>query len=153
MPIKIDIKVVKDEIRPMLVELKKRMGNLRPVMANIGEIALTSIRKNFEQGGRPGKWPGLKASTIKGRLAQGHWPGKILIRHGVSGGLLGSLSYKASPDRVVVSANKAYAAIHHFGGKAGRGKKATIPARPFMLVQDEDWAEIKKLAGEYLLKT
>ena len=153
MPIKIDIKVTKDEIRPMMVELKKRMGDLSPVMKNIGETALTSIRKNFEVGGRPGSWPGLKLSTIKGRLAQGHWPGKILIRHGVSGGLLGSLSYKAHSDRVVLSANKVYAAIHHFGGKAGRGHKANIPARPFMLIQQEDWEEIKRLAEAYLLKT
>ncbi len=88
MPIKIDLKIVKDEIRPMLMELKKRMGNLSPLMKNVGEMALTSIRKNFETGGRPRKWPGLKLSTIKQRTAQGHWPGNILVRHGVSGGLL-----------------------------------------------------------------
>ena len=153
MPIKINIKVTRDDVTPLLARLKEKMGNLSPFMKNAGEVLITSIRKNFETGGRPEKWQGLKASTIKGRMLQGHWPGKILIRHGVSGGLLGSLSYKASPDRVVVSANKIYAAIHHFGGKAGRGHKANIPARPFMLVQDEDWSEIKRMAGEYLLKT
>ena len=152
MPIKIDIKVLKDEIQPMLVELKRRMGNLSPLMKNVGEMALTSIRKNFEAGGRPQKWPGLKLSTIKQREAQGHWPGKILIRHGVSGGLLGSISYKTQSDRVILSANKVYAAIHHFGGMAGRGRKVTIPPRPYMLVQREDWEEVKRLAGEYLVK-
>jgi phage virion morphogenesis protein len=151
--IKMDIKIVKDEIRPMLVELKRRMGDLSPLMKNAGEMALTSIRKNFEVGGRPSKWPGLKLSTIKQRIAQGHWPGKILIRHGVSGGLLGSISYKAYGDRVVLSANKVYAAIQHFGGMAGKGHKAKIPSRPFMLIQPEDWAEVKRLAGEYLTKT
>lgn len=150
--IKIDIKVVKDEIRPMLATLLRRMGNLRPVMKLVGEIALTSIRKTFETGGRPRRWPALKASTIKGRMLQGHWPGKILVRHGVSGGLLGSLSYRAESERVIVSANKVYAAIHHFGGQAGRGRKVTIPARPYMLIHGEDWAEIKRMAGEYLLK-
>jgi phage virion morphogenesis protein len=152
MPIKIDLKIIKDEIRPMLVELKKRMGDLSPLMKNVGEMALTSIRKNFEVGGRPSKWPGLKLSTIKQRVAQGHWPGKILIRHGVSGGLLGSINYKAYPDRVILSANKVYAAIHHFGGQAGRAHKAKIPARPYMLIQKEDWLEIKKLAETYLTK-
>ena len=150
--IKIDIKILKDEIRPLLIELKRRMGDLSPLMKNVGETVLTSIRKNFEVGGRP-KWPGLKLSTIKQREAQGHWPGKILIRHGVSGGLLGSVSYRAESDRVVLSANKVYAAIHHFGGQAGRGHKVIIPARPYMLVQKEDWAEIKKLTGVYLTKT
>ncbi len=136
----------------MLMELKKRMGNLSPLMKNVGEMALTSIRKNFETGGRPRKWPGLKLSTIKQRTAQGHWPGNILVRHGVSGGLLGSINYKAQTDRVILSANKVYAAIHHFGGPAGRGHKAKIPARPYMLLQKEDWLEIKRLAGEYLTK-
>ena len=150
--IKIDIKILKDEIRPLLIELKRRMGDLSPLMKNVGETVLTSIRKNFEVGGRP-KWPGLKLSTIKQRTAQGHWPGKILVRHGISGGLLGSISYRAESDRVVLSANKIYAAIHHFGGMAGRGQKVTIPARPYMLVQSEDWAEIKNLAGLYLTKS
>ena len=137
----------------MLAELKKRMGNLSPLMKNVGELALTSIRKNFEVGGRPSKWKGLKLSTIKGRTAQGHWPGKILVRHGVSAGMLGTLSYKAYGDRVVLSANKIYAAIHHFGGQAGRGHKVKIPKRPFMLIQKEDWEEMKRLAGAYLTKT
>jgi len=146
-------KIIKDEVSSTLSELLRRMGNLSPVMKNIGETVLTSIRKNFEMGGRPQKWAGLKESTIKQRIRQGHWPGNILVRHGVSGGLLGSLSYRAHPDKVVMSANKVYAGIHHFGGQAGRGGKANIPSRPFMLVQDEDWGEIKRLAGEYLLKT
>jgi phage virion morphogenesis protein len=153
MPIKIDIKIIKDEIRPMLASLAKKMGDLSPVMKNVGETLLASIQRNFELGGRPKKWPGLKPSTIKQRLAQGHWPGQILVRHGVSGGLLGSISYRASSDQVVLSANKVYAAIHHFGGMAGRGQKVKIPARPFMLIQNGDWAEIKRLAGEYLTKT
>jgi phage virion morphogenesis protein len=148
----INIRVTRDDVTPLLVKLKARMSTLAPLMKNCGEILLTSIRKNFEQGGRPAKWQGLKTSTIRGRMLQGHWPGKILVRHGVSGGLLGSISYRASSDKVVVSANKTYAAIHHFGGKAGRGHKANIPARPYMMVQNEDWAEIKKLALSYMTK-
>ena len=30
----------------------------------------------------------------------------------------------------------AYAAIHQWGGKAGRGKKVTIPSRKFMPIDD-----------------
>ncbi|MCX8018204.1 MAG: phage virion morphogenesis protein, partial [Rhodocyclaceae bacterium] len=33
---------------------------------------------------------------------------------------------------VGVSGRIPYAAIHQFGGKAGRGRKVTIPARPFL---------------------
>ena len=39
-----------------------------------------------------------------------------------------------------VGTNEPYAAIHQFGGKAGRGRKVDIPARPFLVLtpQDED---------------
>jgi len=54
--------------------------------------------------------------------------------------------------KVVISANKIYAAIHHFGGKAGRGKKVTIPARPYMMVQDEDWREMEAALGDFIIQ-
>lgn len=31
-----------------------------------------------------------------------------------------------------IDSNKKYAAIHHLGGKAGRGRKVTIPVRPYL---------------------
>ena len=49
-----------------------------------------------------------------------------------------------------------YAAIHQFGGKAGRGRKVTIPARPFLPVKSDgsiypaEQAEIIKALNEYL---
>ncbi|HPZ09661.1 MAG TPA: phage virion morphogenesis protein [Candidatus Eremiobacteraeota bacterium] len=36
-----------------------------------------------------------------------------------------------------------YAAIHQFGGKAGRGKGFTMPARPFFELADENMEDIK----------
>lgn len=150
----VEIKVtIEDEgVRETLKNIQERAGDLKPVMGAIGEIVRASIRRNFEAGGRPDKWQPLKAATIFARMRRKHWPGKILIEKGVSGGLLGSLSYQAFPDKVVVSANKKYAAIHHFGGKAGRGGKANIPARPFLMVQKEDWAEIRTAIADYLTR-
>jgi phage virion morphogenesis protein len=63
-----------------------------------------------------------------------------------------SISVRASSDKVVVGTNVVYAAIHHFGGQAGRGRKVTIPARPFMMIQDEDWKEINEVSADYLLR-
>jgi len=151
MPIKIDVRIIKDEIRPMLAELKKRMGTLLPLMKNVGELALTSIKKNFEEGGRPRKWQRLKPSTIIQKRREGHLGAGILVRHG----FLKSATYKAFSDKVIISNRpeaKDYAAIHHFGGKAGRGHKVSIPDRPFMMLQKEDWVEIKRMAGVYLMK-
>lgn len=150
MPVEIKISVDDREIRSLLSRFQARLRDLTPAMKIVGEIVQTSVLRNFEAGGRPQKWAPLKASTILQRLRQGHWPGQILVRHGVSGGLMGSISYRAYNDRAVVSANKKYAAIHQFGGKAGRGLKANIPARPYLLIQDADWTEIQRALSEYL---
>jgi len=57
---------------------------------------------------------------------------------------MNSVSWKATARSVEVGTNKVYAAIHQFGGEAGRkSKRVTIPARPYLLVQDEDIAEIR----------
>jgi phage virion morphogenesis protein len=36
----------------------------------------------------------------------------------------------------------AHAAIHQLGGDAGRNRKVKIPARPYLKLIDEDYAEI-----------
>ena len=39
----------------------------------------------------------------------------------------------------MIGSNKEYAAIHQFGGMAGRGRKVEIPARPYLpLTTDGD---------------
>jgi phage virion morphogenesis protein len=46
---------------------------------------------------------------------------------------------------VDVGTDIVYAAIHQFGGETGRGNKTIIPARPFLGVREEDWAEIESM--------
>ena len=114
------------------------VADLKPLMANLGEIAHASVIENFEVGGRP-KWLPLAPATIK---KKGHT--KPLIASGV----LKNITRKVTENSVLIGvppAAKDYAAIQHFGGKAGRGHKVTIPARPYMLLQDEDLREIDDL--------
>ena len=35
-----------------------------------------------------------------------------------------------------------YAAIHQLGGQSGKGHKTEIPARPYLQLTDDDFAEI-----------
>lgn len=151
MPVGIEVKVHDKEVRDLLADLAGRMGDLRPVMRVIGETMHTSIQRNFEKGGRPRSWKRLAPATIAQRKKEGKWPGRILVRKGTSGGLLGTLKYRPFSNKVVVRANKIYAAIHHFGGRAGRGHKVLIPARPYMMIQDEDLVEINKALSDYVL--
>ena len=141
------VKVDDKEVRKLLGGILKRMGNPGPAMKILGAIVRTSIVRNFEKGGRPTKWKALSPETLKTKKGTA-----ILREQGMAGGLMGSVNYKPFSDKVVISADKVYAAIHHFGGKAGRGRKVTIPARPYMMVQDEDWVEMKAALGDFIVQ-
>jgi len=155
----ITLRVDDSKVVALLGDLKARAGNTRPVMSEIGDIVISSIEKNIEVGGRYSspdswkgggrKWKGLAAATIKQRMKKGYWPGKILQQ---TGSMAGSLSKKVGSNSVTIGTNKIYGAIQQFGGKAGRGHKVTIPARPWIVVQDEDLTEIGHAITAYLMK-
>ena len=50
----------------------------------------------------------------------------------------------------VIGSNKVYAVIHQLGGPAGKNKKTTIPARPYLQLVDEDYREIISAIKMYL---
>ena len=143
----VKIKIDDKKVREMLAGILKRMGDPKPAMKILGAIVRTSIVRNFEKGGRPTKWTALSPETLKTKKGSA-----ILREQGMAGGLMGAINYKPFSKKVVVSANKIYAAIHHFGGKAGRGRKVTIPARPYMMVQDEDWVEMKAALKDFIVQ-
>jgi phage virion morphogenesis protein len=145
--IKLSVTLDAEQAKATLGALSGKMKNMTPVMKTIGQTVRASIQRNFEQGGRPTGWIRLAPATVaKKRKGEG----RILID---SARLKNSIKVRASSDRVVVGTNVVYAAIHHFGGMAGRGRKVRIPARPFMLIQDEDWKEINETASDYLLRS
>lgn len=124
-----------------------------------------SIRRNFKEGGRPQKWPLSKRAEEQ--------RGQTLIDTKV---LMNSITSDATENEAVVGTNVEYAAVHNFGAKKGSFGTVTatirahlrkgvqvrehtrkmnlpwgdIPAREFMLVQDEDWADIREVVGNYL---
>lgn len=121
-----------------LREFAARVEDTEPLMRAIGTLVEESVEENFEVGGRP-RWKPLAASTVK---AKGH--SKPLF----ASGILRNAVMKATKDQAIIGvqpASKAYAAIHQFGGKAGRNHSVTIPARRYMLLQDDDLAEIEEL--------
>lgn len=64
--------------------------------------------------------------------------------------LLTSVQNLTQGTTVRVGSNMIYAAIHQFGGKAGRGRKVTIPARPYMGLSDQDRDDIEMLVLDTL---
>lgn len=142
----ITIRIQSNELDQKLQELIQNAVDRRTLMRRISGIMLHAVEENFARGGRP-KWPQLSQKTIKARQKRGYWPGQILQ---VTGRLAGSISTYSDNDQAVVGTNVVYAKIHQLGGKAGRGRKVEIPARPFLKLTDEDMETILNEVNEHL---
>lgn len=143
MAVEIQVTVEDQAVKAMLARLQERTGNLTPVMRTIGEIVRESVIRNFEEERAPDgqRWkPSLRAMLTRGKTLTD----RAILRN--------SINSRASRDRVTVGTNVVYAAIHQLGGKAGRGHKVNIPARPFLGVRKGDWPEIKAAISAYLMR-
>src|SRR5574344_2126579 len=143
----IEVKLDNKEVQDALIKVAQKCENLKPLMKNIAGIMADSTEENFAQEGRPDKWQELAESTIKKRTKTGHYPGKILQ---VEGQLATSITTYYDKESAIIGSNLAYAAIHQLGGQAGKGKKTTIPARPYLVLTNGDLSEILLLLFKYL---
>ncbi|MBO6181521.1 phage virion morphogenesis protein [bacterium] len=142
----IEIKIENKEVIDRLLDLSKKGENLRPLMKNIAGILASATEENFKNEGRPNKWTDLADVTKKSREKIKKWPGQILQ---VEGQLASSVTTQYDDDSAVIGSNKEYAAIHQLGGQAGRNKKVTIPARPYLQLTDDDYKEILHETEKY----
>lgn len=142
----IEIKIDNKKVEKALLEIAQKTSNLRPLMKNIAGIMADSTEENFKVEGRP-KWKDLSEKTKTARKKTGHYPGQILQ---VSGQLALSVTTQYDDTSAVIGSNKVYAAIHQLGGQAGKNKKTTIPARPYLSLTNEEYEEILSLVENYL---
>ena len=113
------------QIASILDKLANAAQDRTPLMGSIAGTMESAVLQNFDVGGRP-KWLGLK-----------YRQGTPLVD---TENLMNSITSYYDNNVAEVGTNEPYAAIHQFGGKAGRGRKVDIPARPFLVLtpQDED---------------
>lgn len=145
----IEIKFEYRIVQEKLLDIAKRVENLRPLMKNIAGIFSYATEENFKEEGRPDKWLDLVESTKKQRTKKRKWPGQILQ---VEGKLAASINTFYDNDSAVIGSNLEYAAIHQLGGQASRNKSVEIPARPYLKITDEDQQEIINLTVKYIEK-
>ena len=74
-------------------------------------------------------------ATLAKKLKERKLGAKILQDTGT---LAMSIKPSYTANSVSVGSNVKYAAIHQFGGKAGRAHKVNIPARPFLPINARD---------------
>lgn len=152
---------VDDAVSPAMAELARRLGNLTPVMDEIGGALETSTVLRFERETGPdgAKWPPSLRAQLTG--------GQTLTD---TARLRQSITHRADSDSVAVGTNVVYAAIHQVGGtiraKSARGlafrladggfrrvQSVTIPARPFLGVDDDDQGAIADIISDWLSET
>jgi len=151
----------------LIAIMRRNSVNTRPVMAAVGNLVVKSVRQNFREEGRPDKWQ--QSRKPKGRTLLG------------TGALMKGIHYELDNDGTAVTVKtgpQKYAAIHQFGGNTGahdivaRNRKALrftvggmilyrksvhhpgsrIPARPYMLLQDEDVKVIENMMIQHIVK-
>ncbi|KIX32042.1 Mu-like prophage FluMu G protein 2 [Mannheimia haemolytica] len=116
-----------DEIIATLNRIVSKTANKTDLMRNIAGTMESAVLTNFDEGGRP-KWLGIK-----------HRQGTPLVD---TENLMGSITSDYDNDSAIVGTNEPYAAIHQFGGMAGRGRKVKIEARPFLQLTSQDRQDI-----------
>lgn len=140
--------VIKDEEVQRLIEaLSRKLGNLAPAMHEIGQRYERRVLENFEGSHAPDGTPWARLSAVTLMLAMGKK--KRMGKRGITkkgraylgnkkplieeGRMYERIHYQAGADAVKVGLTGIkYAAIHQFGGPAGRNRKVTIPARPYL---------------------
>ena len=149
----ISIRLDDKAIQAALSRLAAKVADMKPVMERIGQDYEARVLENFAREADPdgNKWAPLSPVTLMLGIHAGHTKTSGFKKRGslgakgrnylqrkkqliASGNLINSIIHKSSADSVTIgSAGKIlYAAIHQFGGMAGRGKKVTIPARPYL---------------------
>lgn len=133
----------------------RRLGrDTTPIMRAVGEKLVPNTHDRFDAGKDPTgqAWAGL--SPAYKAVKRGP---RILVESGMGGGgLMGSITFDAGRDLVVVGSNKPYAAIHQFGGTIerafGRVRPVTIPARPYLGISAEDRRDVLDVLEAFYIR-
>ena len=126
-----------------------RANNMRPAYTAIGlyMVARTQERIKSETSPDGSPFKPISPETIEDKKDRG----QILKILQAEGTLIASIGLVVRPNGVQIGSNQKYASIHQLGGQAGRGKKVTIPARPYLGVNAIDVEEIEGIIEDHLL--
>ena len=124
-----------------LARLAAVLSHPDDIMDRIGRYLVASTHRRFERERAPDGTPWLKSARV---IAEG---GQTLTD---TGRLRGSIAYVLTDGGrgVEVGTNVVYAAIHQFGGRAGRRRRARIPARPYLGVDEHDRDTILRIVAQ-----
>ena len=113
------------------------------IMDRIGSHLVASTLRRFATERAPDGTPWLRSARA---VAVG---GLTLTD---TGRLRGSIAHTLTDGGhgIEVGSNVVYAAIHQLGGRAGRGRRAKIPARPYLGIDQRDREAIDRIVSRAL---
>ena len=157
----IAVKILAADVVAHLEGTALRTSDLTRVFQDFKGHMQGSIEKNFAAGGRPDAWEPLTFATMvgwisgkkgafnkSGMTAKGRtaWAGRLPLtaagvfrRRATTGA-----SVTITPRSFQYAVLAPQAALMQFGGWAGRGHKSFIPARPYLVFQDEDISYLER---------
>jgi phage gpG-like protein len=154
---------VVDTATAKLLAMAGRVADLTPLMTLTGRHMQTSIRQNFNQGGRPDLWEPLKglvvlaAGTRRKKGSKARIQGKTRMGGPLvlTGDLRDHIGFTPEPQDLVLWArpenNPIKAFVHQFGTTiAGKNHDITIPPRPYLVFQPEDLDWFRKSADGWI---
>lgn len=167
------VTVKDDEVKQALAAIEQRLGNMQPALQGIGERIMERSKRRFDTSTAPDgtPWQPLSNVTlgiIENRLGKSYRKKDgSLNKKGAtamaarkplvdSGDLSRQFVVASDQNSVTVSNTMVYAAIHQFGGMAGRNRKVKIPARPFLPVnaagdlEPTERAQVLQAIADYL---
>lgn len=131
-----DLPLLRDNVET----LREKLGDLTPLMDEIGGILEDSTRKRFNDKQAPNgtSWANLMPST---QAKKGN--NNILVQ---SGDLRDDITHHANATSTTVGTPKIYGVYHQFG-------TSDMKARPFLGLSDEDKEDIYAEINKYLTNT
>ena len=161
-------------ITDRLTEMQRKAKGDRVVFTKLAILGFKDVQDHFRRESAPdNKWPPLSPVTIEGRTKgpktyKGESKRKAAIRRRRSpkmlqdtGTLRNSLlpasrnTYGGTrfiPNGIVLFTKLVYAAIHNFGGMAGRGRKVKIPQREFMWLSRDSKEAMKQTFKDHVMR-
>lgn len=154
----IELKFNDDTLTPALTRVAAALGDMTPVMQDLGELWLANTQDRMARGETPDgqQFAPRSPVTLARYAAMGFSYGQPLNR---SGEMRQQLATEAESDYVRIGSNAIQAAVMQFGaakgafGKTSRGGSipwGNIPARPFLGVSDEDRSDFLAELEDYL---
>lgn len=128
--------------------IAQQLQHPRKLYGVLGETLKKIHAERFKQEIAPdgSKWQSLSPQTLARKKKKGKST-KILRQDGY---LSDKTAYNYNDQNVEFGSDAKYARLHQFGGKAGRGGKVTIPARPWLGISEQDEQKLLRKATELL---